>query len=91
MVRRGSSNVSKERREYLNRLRCRKAASILEDEFSRTVIKGALKSLKWISILSLDIKLAAIVTALEAYVLEQEKVIEEKKNRPEAMPFGYRR
>jgi hypothetical protein len=68
----------------------KKEASILEDEFSKTVIKGALKSLKWVSILSLSLKLAAIVAMLESFVDEEEAMIEERK-KPEAMPFGYER
>ena len=68
----------------------KKRGSLLEDEFSRTLIKGALKSLKWVSIIGLDLKLAAIVVMLESYVEDQEKMIEERE-RPQQPPLGYER
>jgi|SRR3990172_1265709 len=68
----------------------KKKASILEDEFMRTIIKGALKSLKYVSIMAMDLKLAAIIAMLESYVEEQEKILKEK-DKPEAPPFGYSR
>lgn len=67
-----------------------KRASILEDDFVRTIVKGALKSLKYVSIMVMDLKFAAIVMAFESYVEEQERLIE-MKNRSQEMPIGYQR
>jgi len=70
-----------------------KTSFILENEFARTILKGALKSLKYVSVLVLDLKLATIVTLLEAYVLEQEELIK-RKNAPQQpldVQYGYDR
>jgi hypothetical protein len=68
----------------------KRRGSVLDDEFNRTVLHGVLKSLKWISIVTLDLKLAAIVALLEEYIAGQEKATRQKE-KSQATPFGYER
>lgn len=67
-----------------------KNSTILDNEANRTLAIGALKTLKWLALLSLDLPLVVIAAGFEAWVEDKEREAKEKAN-PSAVPFGYER
>jgi len=68
-------------------------AWIWENPLFATLLKGALKSLKYVAIFTFDFKLAGITQMLESWVLEKEQEWEREQERRRTetdQPSGFR-